>query len=363
MQRVGLPAGRLSDHLRGDVVTGIAQLVRPLSRSTRVGALLMIASATAWAMGTIASKSVLDTYHPSPITLLVTQLAASVAVLVLVARLRGHRIRPAWRIGWTGLLEPGLAYLLGLAGLAVTSAGNAAVLGSVEPVLVPLLLWMLYHHQPGHRRLVLAGCTTLGAVAVSWGGDHHGGSVTGDLLVLAGVAAAALYVVVSSRHVERHAVAPLAASQQLWALAATVLIAGAVSFTLPTTWLTTIDGLIWAAGSGILNYALPFGLYLAALRHLHVSTAAGYLSLIPVMGLAGSFLFLGEQPTGMQLLGAAVVAASLYWLARTDRPAAARCTGTSALPRPFTATTCCSSPAQVRRCRLGRYRRARAAAR
>jgi TRAP-type C4-dicarboxylate transport system permease small subunit len=60
----------------------------------------------------------------------------------------------------------------------------------------------------------------------------------------------------------------LATSQQTWALAATGLIASAMSFTLPIAWLTTTDGLIWAAGSGILNYALPFGLYLAALRHL-----------------------------------------------------------------------------------------------
>jgi uncharacterized membrane protein len=130
----------------------------------------------------------------------------------------------------------------------------------------------------------------------------------------------------------------LATSQQTWALAATGLIASAMSFTLPIAWLTTTDGLIWAAGSGILNYALPFGLYLAALRHLHVSTAAGYLSLIPVMGLAGSFLFLGEQPTAIQLLGAAVVAASLFWLARMESQAPARSTGSSLFPRPPTGT-------------------------
>ena len=280
----------------------------------------MIASATAWAMGTIASKAVLNTYHPSAFPLLVIQLAASVVLVALVARLRGHCIRPAWRSGWTGLLEPGLAYSLGLAGLAATTASNAAVLGSVEPVLVPLLVWMLYHHRPSRQRLVLAGMATLGAVVVSWGGGHDvGGSVAGDLLVLAGVAAAALYVVLSSHHVEHHPVTALAASQQTWALVATALIAVVVSFTLPTTWLTTTDGIIWAAGSGILNYALPFCLYLAALRHLNVSTAAGYLSLIPVIGLAGSFLFLGERPSGTQLLGAALVAASLIWLARTDR--------------------------------------------
>jgi drug/metabolite transporter (DMT)-like permease len=107
----------------------LARLARPFSQSSRVGALLMIASATAWAMGTIASKAVLNRYHPSAIALLVTQLAASVVLLVLVARLRGHRMRPAWRRGWTGLLEPGLAYLLGLAGLAITSAANAMCWG------------------------------------------------------------------------------------------------------------------------------------------------------------------------------------------------------------------------------------------
>lgn len=281
----------------------------------------MILSATAWAMGTIASKAVLNKYDPSAITLLVTQLAASVGLLVLIARLRGHRIRPAWRIGWTGLLEPGLAYFLGLIGLAITSAGNAAVLGSVEPILVPLLVWLLYRQRPSRHRLVLAGFAALGAIVVSRGGEHAGGALAGDLLVVAGVAAAALYAVVSSRHIERHAITPLAASQQTWALAATALIAVAASFTMPTRWLTTTDGILWAAGSGVLNYALPFALYLAALRHLNVSTAASYLSLIPVMGLVGSVVFLGEQPTGIQVVGAAIVAASLFAVGRMDRHA------------------------------------------
>lgn len=336
VQRIRVPSRRVPGHLRGPVVTDVARVAGPFSPSARVGVLLMIASATAWAMGTIASKAVLNTYHPSAFPLLVTQLAASVVLVVLVARLRGHRIRPAWRSGWTGLLEPGLAYSLGLAGLAITTASNATVLGSVEPVLVPLLVWMLYHHRPSRQRLVLAGMATFGAVVVSWGGGTHGGgSVAGDLLVLAGVAAAALYAVVSSRHVERHPVAALAASQQMWALAATGVLAVVVSFTMPTTWLTTTDGLIWAAGSGILNYALPFCLYLAALRHLNVSTAAGYLSLIPVMGLAGSFVFLGERPSGIQVLGAAIVAASLIWLARTDRHVPVPTTGSPMFPAPI----------------------------
>ena len=53
--------------------------------------------------------------------------------------------------------------------------------------------------------------------------------------------------------------------------------------------------LLFAALSGIVQYALAFWLYLFALQHLRASVAAFYLALIPVFGIAAASVFLGES--------------------------------------------------------------------
>ena len=78
------------------------------------------------------------------------------------------------------------------------------------------------------------------------------------------------------------------------------------------------DALLWAAGSGVLGYAVPFWLYLSALTRMPVARAATYLTLIPVFGVVLSVVLLGETMTGVQALGAVVVVASLALGTRLD---------------------------------------------
>lgn len=87
--------------------------------------------------------------------------------------------------------------------------------------------------------------------------------------------------------------------QHAWAtvfLAAVVLVAAAVAATgaldadwaqvAPTT-VPTLDVWGFAALSGIVNYSLPFWLYLVAIRSLPVGVAAQFLALAPVFGVPG----------------------------------------------------------------------------
>jgi drug/metabolite transporter (DMT)-like permease len=147
--------------------------------------------------------------------------------------------------------------------------------------------------------------------------------VTGDALILASVVAAAMYVVVSAAAVDRNPPLALALAQQLWALTLTagvaaVYLAGGGS---PGERLDVGAALV-VAGSGILNYALPFGLYLAALARIDVTKAAQYLTLIPVFGVVGAVTFLGESVSAGALVGTLVIVASLAVATRSDRHAA-----------------------------------------
>ena len=67
--------------------------------------------------------------------------------------------------------------------------------------------------------------------------------------------------------------------------------------------------------SGVLNYLLPFWLYLSALRHLKAGIAAQYLTAIPVFGVIGSAVILGEPMTILRIIGTLIVVLSLYLFA------------------------------------------------
>lgn len=270
------------------------------------GPLLMIASAATWAAGLILTKLTLDT-GSEPGSVLLVQLVASVAALAIACLVVRAPIRGAWRHGWVGLLEPGLAYQLSLAGLALTSAANASVLGSLEPMLVPLIAWVLLRQRPRLRLVVVILGATAGSALVSFPNGDGSGSFAGDALIVASVAAAALYVVVASKQVTTVRPLPAALTQQTWALGfvlLSLLVLGGLR-------LPAGDVMLLAAVSGIVNYALPFWLYLSALTRMAVSRAATYLTLIPVFGVLGSVLVLGERVTWIDLVGGVLVVASL----------------------------------------------------
>ena len=280
------------------------------ARTGWVGPALMVASAATWATGLILTKATLDLAPVAPSAVLVVQLTASVGVLAAACVITGARVANAWRHGWVGLLEPGLAYQLALAGLALTSATNASVLGSLEPVMVPLLAWLLLRERPRRQLVVVVAGATVGSALVSFSAGGGRGSWLGDGLVVASVAAAALYVVVASRQVASTGPLPAALTQQTWALGFVLLshlaVAGAGRWPV-----LTAEWLSLAAVSGVVNYALPFWLYLSALTRMSVARAATYLTLIPVFGVLGAALVLGEPVNWIDVVGGLLVVGCL----------------------------------------------------
>lgn len=296
------------------------------SRTHRTGALLMVGSAASWALGLVVSKQALDVTGGAPVVVLAGQLAASVLALAVVCAARRLPVRSSLGDGWSGLLEPGLSYQLSLGGLALTSAASATVIASMEPVIVPVLAWIVLRRRPGGRLAATTATATVGAVVVSVAGASTAGqSMAGDALILASVVAAATYVVVSAAAVDRNPPLALALTQQMWALAMTAMVAAAylAGGGSPGERVSLGSALV-VAGSGILNYALPFGLYLAALTRIDVAKAAQYLTLIPVFGVSGAVAFLGESVSAAALAGTALIVASLAIATRADREGA-RC--------------------------------------
>jgi O-acetylserine/cysteine efflux transporter len=162
---------------------------------------LMLA-ALLWGGAVTGTKYALSGF--GPVTLLAVELTAAAAVLWAVTLVRGYRPPRRWWVPvLLGLLEPAVAYLAETAGLSMTSAVSGAVVAGLESALVVTLAGLLLRERvtPAAAGAVAVAVAGLLVLARAGGGDGIGGptSVTGDLLMAAGVLSAALYTIAARR--------------------------------------------------------------------------------------------------------------------------------------------------------------------
>lgn len=269
-------------------------------------------AALCWGTATVMSKSALA--DVPPVSLLVLQLAGSVLVLWLVVwgqRTASGSWREITRYAWLGLLEPGLAYLLGLIGLTDMKAGAATLIQSSEAIMIVVASVVILRVAPTGRFLVLSVLALAGLV-VALGllnfSEATGNGALGVTLMFSATAVAAVYVVLSSRIALKTSPIVIVAWQQTVALALALAL-------LPAEWLLSSDGVglpqsprtwLLVLASGIVQYALGFSLYMRALGTISANIAGSFLNLTPVFGLGIAFVFLDEMMTPLQLAGTAV---------------------------------------------------------
>ena len=294
-------------------------------RNHASGLALAGSAALCWGSATVMSKSALATFPPIP--LLCVQLAASATLLwglILIRHRTLSSVRGALRLAWLGLLEPGFAYLLGLSGLADMEAGPAAIIQASESIMIIVLSAVMLRAWPSRRFSVLATFAFAGIAlsTIAPIGDVTATIWWGHLLVLVGTLVAACYVVVSGVWIRDEDPIVVVAGQQAVALLLAV-------FILSMTWhpsvgsgMALIPPRLWAfaALSGIVQYGLAFSLYLAAVKRISTGLAGVCLNAIPVVSLLGAFLWFGETPSTIELIGVSITVAMLILIARLDDP-------------------------------------------
>ncbi|ABE37781.1 protein of unknown function DUF6, transmembrane [Rhodopseudomonas palustris BisB5] len=259
------------------------------------------------------SRDLLNTVPPSQ--LLVIQLTASVAALAGLALPNmpwRYRSRGMLRASAIGILEPGLTYSIGLIGLSLTTAGSASIIGATEPIMIVLIAWLFLSQRPSPRLAVCIVIAVIGLLMVS--GETlfrpGQGNALGDGLIVLATVSAASYVVLSAKVAAHFPAATLAMAQQLAGLAfvfAVFVVVQAFGLERPILAELSLSIVAYAAVSGIIQYAIAFWLYLIGLRYLTPGAAGLWLTLVPVFGIFGAFVWLDEIPTPVMLAGAALI--------------------------------------------------------
>lgn len=269
-------------------------------------ALMIVAATACWGVGTVLSKQVLDR-DVQPLTLLAIELAASSLFLFLLVLLSRRRIR--WspglaRLAALGMLNPGLAYALGLLGLVSITASTSVLIWATEPVLILVLAALVLHERILRHRILAVTLTLLGMVLVVYR-PGASGDAQGVALTVAAVAACAGYTVLTRRLLLDDSSLVVVLAQQVVALSFAVLLAGVVGrggLGLPT------DPITWAlaGASGTIYYGLAFWFFVGGLRGVPASLAGVFLPLVPVFGLTAGYL-VGDRFGARQWAGATLV--------------------------------------------------------
>lgn len=292
--------------------------------SSRRAVIALILAAASWGTATAISKRAVA--EIPPLTLFPIQLAASLVVLAVLMRWRRQPFRDPTAspiLGRLGVLNPGVAYALGLLGLVHISASLAVLLWAAEPLMILLLAGWLLHERVTPLILVLSLVAAAGMALVVYT-PGESGQLIGVALTLAGVACCAIYTVVARRWLgTSDGTAGVVATQQLYALAFALVVVVVVWLAGGAVRPENVSAAGWLSAviSGVLYYGVAFWLYLSGLRLVPAPIAATSFYLIPLFGLAAAFLLLGERLDPGQWLGAAVVMVAVFAILRST-PAA-----------------------------------------
>ena len=268
------------------------------------------------------------------------QLAASSVFLLVIAMARREPFAwtpPVRHLAALGVLNPGIAYALGLVGLTTITASMSVLLWALEPVAIMLLAALvLREHIP--PALAAAVAVAIAGVLLVVYQPGATGERLGITLTVVSVGFCALYSVLTRRLLLDDSSLTVVLAQQVAALLFAVILASVVALAGGPGWDLGGHGAgDWAgaAVSGVLYYGAGFWFFITALRQVSASVAGSFLPLIPVFGLAAGYL-VGERLEPRQWFGAVVIVAATAVFAirtRAARPAASAARVGAATPR------------------------------
>jgi drug/metabolite transporter (DMT)-like permease len=266
----------------------------------------------------VATKYALRGFEPLLIALLRFTLAGG--ALWLMWRLRPGYERASRadlrRLALLGFVSLTVYFSFENLGIARTSASAASILIAAIPVFVVILNAFTLREPTGLRQWLGIGLSFAGIVAlVVSAGTASGGSLAGDLLVLAASLSAAVYGLLARRILVSRPALFVTAWQNLFGalfMAPLALVeALVVGVRDPTAQAVGGVAFLTAVCSVtaylLLNYAF---------RYLSASRVSVFINLTPVVAVAAAYVLLGERFTAAQAVAAAVVVAGV-WLANS----------------------------------------------
>lgn len=276
---------------------------------------LGVGVALVWGMGVVLAKSAIDSFPP--ILLMCFRFALTALMLVwFVPRPHGH----FGRLFGIAFVSAAIQYSLVFTGLKYLDASIAVLLLQLEVPFLTLIGAVLLRERTSLRKWAGIAVAFLGValiagvpeVAAAWGAVAmvicgsiswaFGQAMVRGLDGLDGLTTTAWVAVMATPQLL--IMSALFETGQIEAIRAAT----------PAIWATVLY-------LGIAMTALGYGMWYSLLRRNPVSHVAPFLLLLPVFGVIGGIVFLGESLAGLALVGGVIVIGGVAVIL-TDRPPA-----------------------------------------
>lgn len=282
--------------------------VRPAASRAAPYAALSVAIVL-WAGAFVWIRAALEDYNVAHLTILRLAIAAT-ALCALVA-MRGAKL-PAARdvpaILFLGLTGMALYQLMLNAGERTVPAATASMLINLSPVFTALAAHALLHERIGRRGWLGIAIAFVGASTIALAGDGGFGLRHGALLVVgAAVAQAAFFVAQKPLLRDYGSLELVAWAMIVGALVALPLAPGAGTAVADASAGSTLAVVLLGLGSS----AVGFVSFAYAVSRIDVSRAASTLYAVPVVTIGIAWLWLGELPGAVSVLGGAIALAGV----------------------------------------------------
>jgi drug/metabolite transporter (DMT)-like permease len=240
-------------------------------------------------------------------------------LLVVVLRPKGLRIErselPTFAvIGIAGLALVYVTYFVAIERLGV---GPGLTLEYLAPLLLLLWLRVAYGRRLSPSLWAAVALSLVGSALVVRAWDPTSLDALGVLAGLGAAVSFAIYFAGSERAGQRHT--PLVTLFWAFAFSTVFWLVIQPPWSFPFEAIEGAGDIALAAAIVVIGTLVPFGLIIAALRHVPAACAAAVATLEPALSALFAFLIHDETLAAVQLVGIAIVLSAVAWV-QLQRP-------------------------------------------
>lgn len=153
----------------GTIVVTLAVVPDSASGSSMTGNLIVAAAALMWAMGTVASRPIMNSVGPLPLAFCGVAISVPFHFLIATASLSevGKFFSDPWLLAallYSGGLSTGVAYYLWNYGIKILGAAHTAIFQNLVPFFALLFAWLILNEIPVMLQFVGGGLIITGVV-------------------------------------------------------------------------------------------------------------------------------------------------------------------------------------------------------
>ena len=213
---------------------------------------------------------------------------------------------------WLGVIALGIVghffyqyFFIG--GLARTTVANSSLMLAATPVVIALLSAAMGQERISRLHWLGAALSIGGIYVVIGGGMSLGSStLTGDLMMLAGVICWAIYTLGARQLMVRHS--PVGITGFSMGIGTLIYVPVMWRNLAATEW-TRISAGTWIAlvYSALFALCVAYTIWYMAVKQIGSARTSVYSNLVPIVAMLAAVVFIGERLTAAKLAGAAAV--------------------------------------------------------